>query len=76
MVGVVIASGVEVAHHRMQRLKSRCHRTVQLTQHDGSAIAEHDLARCHPVGAEVDEGADGPVAADDTLDDQLVEPVL
>ena len=42
-------------------------RAVEFAKHDGAAAAEHDLAGRDPVGAVVDEGADGAVAADDAL---------
>ena len=67
---------LEVAHHGVQRREPRRHGAIEFPQHDGAAIAEHDLARRHPVGAEIDEGADRAVAADDALDDRLVQPVL
>ena len=60
----------------MQRFEPWRHRAVQFAQHHGAAIAEHDLAWCHPIRAEVDERADCAITADDALDDQFVEAVL
>jgi hypothetical protein len=60
----------------VQRFETRRHRAIELAQHDGATIAEQNLARRHPVGAEIDEGSNRAITADDALDDQLVEPVL
>ena len=76
MSGEVIGVRLEVAHHRVQSREPRCHGAVEFTQHDGAAVAKDDLARRHPVGAEVDERADRAVASHDALDDQFVQPVL
>ena len=66
-VSVVMAFGSKSVISVCSSCSRGVMRAVQLAQHDGAAAAEHDLAGGNPVGAVVDEGADGAVAADDRL---------
>ena len=59
MSGVVIASGSKSRSSVCSACSARRDCAVQFAQYHGAAIAEHDLAGRHPVGAEVDERADG-----------------
>ena len=60
----------------MQLGKTRRHLAVDLAEHHGAAIGVDDLARLQPIRAEVHEGPDGALSAEDACDDPLAKPVL
>ena len=47
-----------------------------LADDDRGAVAEQDASGTEPVGAEIDEAADGPLRAGKPRDRDLVQPVL
>ena len=60
----------------MQFLHARCHPPIDLAHDDRAAPGVLDDARPEIVRAEVDEAAHRARIADDSFDDQLVQPVL
>ena len=76
----------EVAHDVVGRLRVRqvgdqpldplARPAVELAQVQRTATADEDPPRREPIGAEVDEGTDRPLRADDGCDQGRVEAVL
>ena len=68
--------GLELPEQRMHLARARADRSVDLADHDGAAVAEQDLARSVPVGAEIHEAAHRALGSDLLGDRDLVQAVL
>src|SRR5580692_440222 len=60
----------------MQMFKTRSDAAIHFTKNHGAAVGVYDFPWSHPVGAEIDKGADRSLHAHDVSDDLFAKTVL